>query len=58
MEKGTRAADEGLRSHRVAHQVIPIERDVQRPGGDVLTVDFLQRTGEASGNRHPPCADA
>ena len=41
----------------VAHQVVAIERDVERAGRHVVAVDFLERAGEPPGERHAARAD-
>ena len=41
------AADDRLRPNRVPHQVVPVERDVERAGRHVVAVDLAQRARQA-----------
>ena len=52
------AADLRLRPDGVAHQVIAIQRDVERAGRHLMAGDFLQRPGETLGDRHAARAHA
>ena len=47
-----------LRPHRLAHQVVAVERDVERAGRHVAAGDLAQRGGDAARQRHPARADA
>jgi hypothetical protein len=42
----------------VPHQVVAIERDVERAGRHVVAVDLVQRPGPAPRDRHAARADA
>ena len=42
----------------VPHQVVAIERDVERAGRHVVAVDLLERAREPPGDRHAARADA
>ena len=52
------AAHERLRPDGVAHQVVAIERDVERAGRHVVAGDVLERAGHAPGDRHAARAHA
>ena len=43
---------------RRAHQVVAIERDVERADGDVFAGDLAQVVGDALGDRHAAAAHA
>jgi hypothetical protein len=42
----------------MTHQVVPIQRDVERAGGHVVPVDVGDRSREAAGNRNAAGPDA
>ena len=56
-ERDFGAADERLRPHRVAHQVIAVERDVERAGGHVFPGDLDQTLRQPSREVHAARAD-
>jgi len=57
-ERNFRLADERLRAHRRAHQVVTVERDVERAGRHLAMADLAQQPRQTPGQRHPARADA
>ena len=53
-----RAPDDRLRPDGVAHQVVAVQRDVERAGRHVFVVDVAQAVRDAPGERHAARADA
>ena len=51
-------ADQRLRADRGAHQVVAIERDVERADGDVVAGDLALSRGDAPRERHAAAAHA
>ncbi len=49
---------ERLWTHGMAHQVVAIERDVERPGRHVVPVDLFEGPGEPPRQWHAAGADA
>ena len=47
-----------MRSDGVAHQVVAVERDVERAGRHLVVVDLGNRAREAAGNRNAAGPDA
>ena len=52
------AAHERLRPDGVAHQVVAVERDVERAGRHLVTGDLAQARGDTPRQRHAAFADA
>jgi hypothetical protein len=57
-ERDLRAPDQWLGSDLVAHQVVAIERDVERAGGDVVARNVLERAGDPPRQRDAAAAHA
>jgi hypothetical protein len=54
----TSSPDDGLRPHLVSHQIVAIQRDVERAGRHVDAGDGLQMPGDAGGDRDAAGANA
>ena len=57
-ERDLGAADDRLRPDGVAHQVVAVERDVERAGRHLVLVDLADRARQAPGDRHAARPDA
>ena len=57
-ERDLRAPHDGLRSDGVPHQVVAVERDVERAGRHLVAVDAGDGTRETPGHRDAPGPDA
>jgi hypothetical protein len=57
-ERDVGALDDRLRADRMAHQVVAVERDVERAGRHVMAADLLDAPRQPAGERHAPAADA
>ena len=51
-------AHQRLRPHGRTHQVVAVERDIERAGGHLYAGDVLQVRGDPRRNRHPARANA
>src|SRR5215216_4590452 len=57
-ERDLGAPDEGLRADRMPHQIVAVQRDVERAGRHVVAGDLFERARDAPGYRHSARTDA
>src|SRR5204862_135364 len=57
-ERKLGAPHDRLRPDRLPHQVVAVERDVERAGGDLVAVDAVQRVRDPPRQRHAARANA
>lgn len=51
-ERDLGAPNHRLRAHGVTHEIVAVERDVEGPGPDLVTVDRFERGGNPAGQGH------